>query len=715
MLLIAPATSFGREKGGTKKPPKTPVATTSEPARKKSKHKAVEYETVVVAPRKQSSTHTKEVIYSEESARVQRSAGVEGLFKDLAGVQLSRKSFAGSDNNKLRIRGLEESRLLILLNGASQHGAGVYGGYYVDWSSLSLEEVDRVEVFRGAGPAKYGNTLGGVVNIVTRLGSDKLRTIVRSAGGNLGTWNLEASHGGGIGLLRYNLAASHYETDGCLRNAFAIRNAIAARVGLKLPAALTLTAGVRYTAGKGGMIVYNRPDSPYYDDRKSESLDSQLGGPYVGFRDHGVGLWGPKDWGDGSYWLNERWQFDWGLSRKADNFGFSLQVHLFDEKRREHFYAMDAPNHLTLRRDSKPEDWNWDWRADFNNSFKGAGHHKIEYGAEGHYLGYGNMYVSNVDTTYFSEWGMPTASSGMRNISSRHGAYLQDTWRFKGWLEVGIGLRFDSFHADGPEANAPTLDENTWSPRLAISVRPWKGGRITGRYARAYRFPTLPEYYWWYSGFQPADRKDLTSEKAHQGELEIGQKLRSWLEAKLRGYYYQVGDYVRTIFGYKPSRVVYNIDRVDLVGFELEVSCKLPRGFSVWGNYTFQKTKKHGDALDNSSNLSDELAELPEHRFSLGLDYRHSSGLKARLVSRYVGLRHAVRGNLSVPGAASLAKMNAYVDMDVNVSYPVLKGKRGKEGRVFLNLENLLNQRYEEEYGYAMPGITVMGGLDLRF
>lgn len=672
-------------------------------------------EPIVVEANTPISSYEQEIISSKDASRTQRTASVDGLFKDVAGVQLSRRSFAGSDSNKVRLRGLEESRSLILLNGRSLHGAGVQGGYYVDWSSLSLEEVERVEIIRGAGPAKYGNTLGGVINIVTRQGSEDFRTGLRVAGGTLGTWNAEGSHAGGIGRLRYSLAASRYETDGYLRNAYADRNAVAARLGLLLPLQMELDGGARFTSSENGMIVYNRPDSPNFDTRKPQSLESQLGGPYVGFLNHGAGQWGPLDWGDGSYWRDRRLQLDLGLSRKAEDFSFSLQGHLFDQNRTEHFYAMDDPRNLALRRDTKPEDWNGGWRADLSNAFQVGGMHQIEYGAQGNYLGRGDTNITAVDAAYFPENRLPTDSKGARNITRRHGAYVQYTWHFHDLLEAGAGLRFDNFHADGPEDNAPTLDENTWSPRAAVVVRPWKGGHIAGRYARAIRFPTVPEYYWWYSGFQPETRSGLTSEKANQWELEVGQEAFESLEVMARGYYYAIDDYVRTIFGYRPSRVVYNIDRVDLMGLEFEISYRLPFGLGAFGNYTFQKSKKQGDILDNSSELTDELVELPENRINVGLDYRHEGGMEARLGVRYVGRRQAVRGDLTAAGQSSLEDLDSYVDMDVNATYPLITGEQGEEGRLFVSLENLLNKHYEEEYGYPMPGITFMSGLDLKF
>jgi outer membrane receptor protein involved in Fe transport len=722
----APGVSFAQEAGEKKEPAATeskkeespaaePKQEESERADAQEQEEPLELGKVTVTAEGEKPYYVQSIITEEEVEEARNSGSVDSLLKGEAGVQLSRKSFEGSDSSKILLRGFDESRSLILLNGRNLHGAGVYGGYYVDWSSLSLEEVKRVEITRGAGPAKYGNTLGGVVNIITRDGTEEPGTVLRGTGGSFGTWDVEGSNAGGIGPLRYSVAASHYGTDAYLRNAFVDRNAFAARLAFKLPAEIELKAGTRYTEGENGMIVYNRPDSPYYDDTEPKSLESQLGGPYVQFLDHGRGLWGPRDWGDRSYWRNERWQVDAGLFRDNEDFGFSLQTYLFDEYRKEQFYGVDDPHHLVLQRDSKPEDWNWGYRADFHNLLAGAGPHQVEYGLEGQYLGYGDMDVVTVDPNYFPPWGLPTSSPGERDISRLNGGYLQDLWKINDWLEVEAGFRFDSFEADGPEANAITIDEDKWSPRVGVTVRPWEGGHVTGRYARAYRFPTLPEYYWWYSGFQPEDRKNLTSEKANQWELEVGQRVSEKAEFTARWYYYEVDDYIRTVYGYMPSRVVYNIDRVDLQGVELEAFHQLPYGFSAWANYTVQKTEKRGDVLDKSSDLSDELVELPEHQFNLGLDYRRENGLEARLRLGYVGERHEVYGDQAVPGASTLKKMDSYADMDFNLSYPFFKGEKVRESRLLLAVQNILDERYEEEYGFPMPGITFTAGLSVKF
>jgi len=96
-----------------------------------------------------------------------------------AGIDLKRISPGGDHGSAVTIRGFDESRCLILLDGRPLNAAGVYGGDYVDWSSLSTEDIERIEVIRGAKSAVYGNTLGGVVNIITRRLCKTMKSAVK--------------------------------------------------------------------------------------------------------------------------------------------------------------------------------------------------------------------------------------------------------------------------------------------------------------------------------------------------------------------------------------------------------------------------------------------------------------------------------------------------------------------------------------------------------
>ena len=81
-----------------------------------------------------------QVITRDEIAKAQSSRTVDNLLKSMAGIDITRTSPGGdAGSGAVSLRGFDESRFLILLDGRPLNGSGVYGGDYVDWASLSTE------------------------------------------------------------------------------------------------------------------------------------------------------------------------------------------------------------------------------------------------------------------------------------------------------------------------------------------------------------------------------------------------------------------------------------------------------------------------------------------------------------------------------------------------------------------------------------------------
>jgi len=84
------------------------------------------------------------------------------LAQDIPGLEFQRGGF-GSD---IKMQGLEAKNILILIDG--ERMAGESGGN-VDYSRLNADDVERIEVVKGAASALYGSqAMGGVINIITK-------------------------------------------------------------------------------------------------------------------------------------------------------------------------------------------------------------------------------------------------------------------------------------------------------------------------------------------------------------------------------------------------------------------------------------------------------------------------------------------------------------------------------------------------------------------
>jgi len=150
------------------------------------------------------------VVSGEElRARQVRHAG-EAL-RSLPGVSVSRGGGFGNFT-QVRIRGAEGNHTLVLIDGIEANNTA--DGEF-DFSNLSAEEIERIEVIRGPMSGLYGsNAVGGVVNIVTRRGRGPLAATLRTERGSLGTRDGLARVGGGSEAAHFSAAYHWRGTDG---------------------------------------------------------------------------------------------------------------------------------------------------------------------------------------------------------------------------------------------------------------------------------------------------------------------------------------------------------------------------------------------------------------------------------------------------------------------------------------------------------------------
>lgn len=108
----------------------------------------------------------------------------------------------------------EARRLQVLIDGRSVYRSGLAT---VDWAelALSVEDIARIEVFRGPNTAAYGaNALMGVINIITRLPLDVQGTTLKYTHGDRGVRDWYVSQGGGDFQHNWRLSLSGQQDDG---------------------------------------------------------------------------------------------------------------------------------------------------------------------------------------------------------------------------------------------------------------------------------------------------------------------------------------------------------------------------------------------------------------------------------------------------------------------------------------------------------------------
>ncbi len=671
-------------------------------------------EVLVTASREKIPKYVQNVIEEQEVARPTSGGSVLDVLNNEAGIQFRRSATGNSGGGRVRLRGFDETRLKILVDGVPVRQDGSYGGGSVPWSTLSTENIERIEIHRGAGPAKFGDTLGGIINIIRKKPADKAETLLSSTYGTFDTWDTKLSHSAGVGPLKWSLGAGHFATEGYLRNNDMDRNTVSTEVSLDLPAKFKVALGLDYSDMETGMGVYNRPDSPFYDPSSPSADELTLGGPGTRMAK------GALTWGDGSYADDQNSRFSASLSKVFEKGSAELGYQLWNREKTEYFYDAADSSKKIYERNTEIEDNNWSVQGDLSYSLN---RHEIGIGGEFRKYGWGDQSVPYIDTSCFSKSinffsYIKEGFEGAPDNKTYAALYAQDLWQRQitsAW-DLELGLRQEWFQADriDPaafgfqwETEEAEVDESNLDPRLALTWRGWKGGSLTGRFGIVHRYPTSPEHFWWYlnkgSGFF---NTELGVEAAKQYELAFSQSLNDIFHFGIRGYFYDIDDYIGSTFVPGTGSVIYNIDSVEVQGLEAECSVQLPRNFRLWANLTLQSGDKEGDPWNPENRLGNELPDFPDTMLNTGIAYQ-GKRLRGDLSLNYVGAREHYSGKEAV-------ELDDYMLVNLSASYRIWEDKT-RRLEFLLAGENLLDTDFEEKEGYPMPGAIIMGGVRTVF
>jgi vitamin B12 transporter len=150
------------------------------------------------------------VITGEDLERKQVTTVADAL-REVPGLEVVESGSRGSVTNVF-IRGADTDQTLVLIDGIRVNSTTL-GAF--DFSALTPENIDRIEVVRGWGGTLYGSeAIGGVIQIFTRKGSGPPRGSIAVSGGNGGTDREVAEVSGESGIFAFSGAASHIHSDG---------------------------------------------------------------------------------------------------------------------------------------------------------------------------------------------------------------------------------------------------------------------------------------------------------------------------------------------------------------------------------------------------------------------------------------------------------------------------------------------------------------------
>lgn len=160
--------------------------------------------------------HSIEVIEGEE-IRQRADRSVAEALREIPGVRIQSLGTQG-ESSSIRIRGANNDETLVLLDGVRINNPFDSD---TNLSLIPIELIDRIEVLRGSQAVLYGGrAMGGVVNIITKKGSEEDEFRISFEAGNLGhlrellTWRGSTSNE----RLFYTFGLSRTDQEGMFRN-----------------------------------------------------------------------------------------------------------------------------------------------------------------------------------------------------------------------------------------------------------------------------------------------------------------------------------------------------------------------------------------------------------------------------------------------------------------------------------------------------------------
>ena len=258
-------------------------------------------------------------------------------------------------NDDIQMRGFESREFTTALDGlAIQKLGGHWGGHFVDYSIIPMEQIESIEILPGPHSALYeGKSLGGAINIITKAPKRREQPEVdfklTTSYASLNTMDNSLTVSGGAGAMDYILGIKDYHTDGYLKNTDYDLSTVSARMAWILPSDGYISLLGSYTDKARGIASENDPNGNFYDSDYPVVRRSDVSGRW---RDPALDATRNKyprsirlnwkqpsrfgDWTLGSYYTyeNQRFQTEKGLlaSTQWSSFGAKIQ---------NDFYLMD--------------------------------------------------------------------------------------------------------------------------------------------------------------------------------------------------------------------------------------------------------------------------------------------------------------------------------------------------------------------------------------
>lgn len=591
-----------------------------------------------------------------------RAAGVVQLadaLRLIPGVNVARTGSLGAQTS-LFLRGGESDYVRVLVDGVAMNDPG--GAF--DLSSLSLDNVERIEVVRGPASVLYGSdAVTGVVQIFTRRAHAKLDSRLALRGGSFGTTDADGSIAMRAAGRELSLGVADHRSDGMLAFNNDYRQQLASlRVSALLPGATTVTVTARSgtsrfaypTDGSGNVVDHNAHRS----DRRF-STSAELAHAFGNRVDGRIIL--------GALELHGRTS---DLPDAADD---TIGFYSYRSK------AAIRRRTAQLQFDVRP-----------------VNAQTLTFGAE-----------------YAGESQRSADSSNYDFSLNRFDANRITRAAFAQWVgEIGGGRLTYSV---GGRVDDNDVYGTFRTGRLGAALRLWQGARARATVGNAFKAPTFLESF---STAFSVGNPSLRPERSRSFEGGIDQQFADgrvqlsavWFDQRFR-------DLIQYTYRSPTDPNYFNVAAASSRGLETDVRLTPASGVGLWANATFLRTRvddagfQATDGAGATFAQGERLLRRAPRTIAVGVDLARLRRTHVQLSVLNVAARDD-RNFASFP--ATPVALDAYSRVDLGGEYHLTSSTESWHSPTLtLRVENALAARYSEVFGFPAPRRVVLIGVRL--
>lgn len=545
------------------------------------------------------------------------------------------------------IRGAKSEHTLVLIDGVEVNDPSSPGRVPL-LGSLNTDAVDHIEIVRGPQSTLFGSdAMGGVVNIITKKGSFEPIAYLEAEGASHNTLSRRAFMSGEAGTLSYMASISLRESDGI--SAASRKDGNKEKDGFD---AVTF-------AGRLGW----RPS-----DTIDAGLVAHLFNDTIGLDTAGGPGGDDPNYEQASRQFFLRPEIAWNLL--GDAWRQRLGISLADIKRDYRNDTDDAHPDDSERGTYKGKSTKFDWQSDILAHETNT----VTFGAEYERETMSSFYESQ------SAWG-PYTSTFEEKSARTVSFYAQDSLRlFSGAWCTTLGGRLDDHDRFGSKTTFRATTSFLF-PRTST--------RVKGSFGTAFKAPTLFQLYSSYGN------KDLDPENLTGWDAGIEQGLWGGAVVMDATYFHNTID---DLIDFDSLAQRYkNTAEATSEGLEASVSLTPVSGVGITAAHTITRTQ---DEMTGK-----ELLRRPKNKSYVALFWRVTGSTGIHLDVDRIGSRDDVYYDTNTWSQVPV-RLDPYTLVNLSAWY-----ETGSKIRLWIRLANILNEDYEEVWGYQTEGRTVSAGM----